>query len=98
MKTRLKKSELLALKIAQEAFEEFGLVLRNVKLYPAKGAWRTNVMLDVMRFEGFAEWHGDGFSQPLTVSVDSWDTMTDLLKYGFKMVQNRPCSFELHRK
>ena len=97
MTKRPKKTELLARRIAERAKEEFGIDLRNVWLRPATGAWRTNAMLDVQPWEGYAEWHDERFSSPLTVSLGSWDTMTDLLRKGFTLEQEQPCSFELRK-
>lgn len=95
MTTRKTKCEMLAQQIQNRALSDFGVVLKNIRLYPAQGAWRTNYRLDVMRWEGFADWNGDGFSNPLTVSLGSWDTMTKLLTNGFVITRNRPTNFEL---
>lgn len=96
MSKRPTKRERLADKIIERCEVEFGVKLRNVRLIPAQGAWRTNKYLDVMAWEGVAEWHNEKFSGPLSCSIESWYTMTDLLRNGFEISRNSGTSFELY--
>lgn len=51
-------------------------------LYPATGAYRTNQMLDVYRWEGFARHYREDGSYMTVVSVGSYETMTNLVKFN----------------
>lgn len=56
---------------------------RDVVLRPARGAWRTDVRLDVYRWEGIGVTRGHvSLPDGMDVSFASWDTMTDCLKHG----------------
>ncbi|MBH3440484.1 hypothetical protein [Pseudomonas luteola] len=51
------------------------------EIYPAQGAWRSNTMLDVWRWEAFAHYVGpDGKNQGTAYAVGSYATITELIK------------------
>src|SRR5690242_2585153 len=87
------KRERLAEKIAAKVKAEFDVELIDFQLIPARGAWRTSRALDVNPWHGWATWSGQGFST--NVSIDSWNTMTELLRKGFTVTRESPCRFEL---
>lgn len=80
-KPRIKLAERLDKKLAEMGYES-KIDVSDIR--PAKGAWRTNWMLDVLRVEGHLEIKG-----PATLDVwmprnlCSWSTITDMLRYGF---------------
>ena len=95
---RPKKSDRLCRAIAERFEREFGLRLENVRLYPAKGFWRTNKRADVQPWNGWADVvfeseSGEVGSYP--IAIGSWDTMTDLLKSGFTVTKDNYSGFEL---
>lgn len=69
-------------------------------LHPATGAWRTNWMLDVYRWEGSGRWtdfgHKGHDGKGLQISIDSWEPMTALVKSGgVKISCDRSTAFEV---
>lgn len=69
-------------KAIERAFSDQGVTVRcdPARLWPAQGRWRTDVRMDVMRWEGSFEilqnvvW--------VKASIQSWDKMSDCIK-GF---------------
>lgn len=49
-------------------------------LHPATGAYRTNVMLDTWRWEGYARHYRPDGSHWMVLSVGSYTPMTELIK------------------
>lgn len=81
--------------ILVKAFAEIGITARfDAKhLRPATGHWRTSVYADVYRWEGSGEMlQSDG--SWITISVDSWDTMTDCVHHGCTVLAGRPTVFD----
>ena len=78
------KRERLAELIAEQLHAVFGIEVENVRLYPAKGFWRTDKRSDAMPWTGYAD---VVFTTPekqmgsYPIAIGSWDTMTDLLKF-----------------
>jgi hypothetical protein len=95
----MKKSERLAKKMAALVLDQFGIELVNFRLYYVTGTWKAQRdKWDVMPWHGYAEWAGAGARQALTVSVCSWDTMTDLLRHGMIVERDGNTGFEFHCK
>lgn len=72
-------------------------------LHPATGAWRTNWMLDVYRWEGTGRWtdfgHKGHDGNGLPISIDSWEPMTALVKCGgVKISQQYATAFEIWQR
>ena len=66
------------------------------RLIPVTGRWRMNrIHADVMPWNGTASVRIGG--RPVDVSVDSWDTMTTLVRSGFNATR-KGLSVELHAK
>jgi hypothetical protein len=83
--------------LIQAAFKaQFNMTVNvdGADLHPATGAWRTNVMLDVYRWEGSGYWTDhDHKGRGLMVSIDSWEPMTALVKHGrVKISPDRSCA------
>lgn len=52
------------------------------EIYPATGAWRTNVNLDVWRWSAYAHYVGpDGKECGTAYAVGSYATITELIKF-----------------
>lgn len=70
--------------LLQKSFPErngLPVVWRPEEIYPAKGAWRSNVNLDVWRWEAFARYvREDGSLSGTAYSVGSYATITELIK------------------
>lgn len=78
------KCERLSELIVELLHESFGIEVENVRLYPAKGFWRTNRLADVMPWNGWADvvyTTPDGQHGRYPIALGSWDTMTDLLRF-----------------
>jgi hypothetical protein len=58
--------------LEQEGFSE-------ILLYPAQGVYRSNRHYDCYRWTGYGKKQGLG---KLTVTLQSWDTMTDCARQG----------------
>lgn len=79
-----------------KAFADIGITARFEPKYlrPAEGYWRTSIYADVYRWEGQGEMLlSDGSWS--TISVDSWDTMTDCVRHGCT-VSKDGVSFDAH--
>ncbi len=94
------KRELLAERVAKAIAELTGCPVRGVVLRPAQGAWRTDERLDVYRWEGYGEISYSKGERWIGFSVDSWDTMTRSLRYGFTIegAHRRSLAWEVHSK
>lgn len=58
----------------------------NVELRPATGHWRTSVMADVHRWDGFGTSGGlHGVPAGSRVTFSSWDTMTACVRRGIEI-------------
>lgn len=72
-------------KMLQEALPDrngLPVVWRAEEIYPAKGAWRTNVNLDVWRWEAFAHYvKPDGSDGGCAYNLGSYATITELISY-----------------
>lgn len=79
--SRKSKKERLAELIREQLQAVFGLEVENVRLYPARGFWRTNTLADVMPWTGYADVVIEGNRGCYPISIGSWDTMTDLLRF-----------------
>lgn len=77
------KRERLAELIIEQLHAVFGLEVENVRLYPAKGFWRTDKRADVMPWNGYADVvvRTDSGIGSYLICIGSWDTMTDLLRF-----------------
>lgn len=64
----------------EQAFKDAGIEVRSdpSKLWPAQGRWRSDVRMDVMRWEGHIEEFR--FEKWQVVCIHSWDKMTDCVK------------------
>lgn len=65
-------------------------------IYGASGYWRQ---ADVYRWECTARTRGrKGFADGISCCIDCWDTMTDCVRYGIEIVQDRGMHFDAHAK
>lgn len=79
----------------REMLEALGF--SDVELWPQRGAWRTNKRLDVYRFEGHATAPADARGYRRSLSLCSWDTMTNIVKSrGLIVDQDDGNSLMLH--
>lgn len=62
---------------------------------PAQGAYRTDVRMDVQRWEGFGKIQHPTTKNWMNCTLDSWSTMRECLK-GFEVVRNSFCGFDIH--
>lgn len=74
-------------KMLQVAFPDRNgrpVIWRAEEIYPAKGAWRTNVNLDVWRWEAFAHYvEPDGKDGGCAYNFGSYGTITELTSFKF---------------
>lgn len=70
--------------------------LRNVRLYPAKGFWKTK-RADVQPWTGWADvvFEADGRTGSYPIGIGSWHTMTELLRNDFTISADSYGGFEL---
>ena len=72
---------------------------RDLRLWEAEGYWRTDIRADVYRWECQAITSGrTDYSDGLTVSLCSWNTMTDCVRFGFEIKRDDAASFEICAK
>lgn len=94
------KKERLTDLIVEQLRENFGIEVENVRLYPAKGFWRTNRLADVMPWQGWADVvfiSPNGQRGRYPIAIGSWDTMTDLLRFQPVSIEKDHCNgYELY--
>lgn len=82
----------LAAKLVKAFADDYGIALRvdPARLSPAQGVWRTDMRMDVCRWEGWGEIKvGERW---MNCSIDSWDTMTACLR-GLSVDREAPYAF-----
>lgn len=80
------KRERLSERLCKLFTEEHGLQIKDVRLYPNQGFWRTRgIEVDVQPWSGSALIKDDGWTNWMRINVGSDYTMTVLLKFGFRI-------------
>ena len=80
----------IRIRLAELLSVELGWLIDPSDLWPQQGAWRTDVRLDVFRWEGLIP--GDELiphQKGRKVGVYCWDSMTDCVRYGVGAEMNR---------
>lgn len=82
-------------KLASMLERELGVPVDPKDITAPEGHWRSSKHADVYRVEGWVKIGN------LSWSIDSWDTMTDLVRQGFCLAREKSaggyaCGYELH--
>lgn len=85
----------LRIKLAALLSDDVILVLPE-DVYPAKGAYRINKMLDNYVWEAFGRRRGG--SSGMVWSFQSYDTMAECVKHGITFTQITGSSFDVNAK
>lgn len=85
----------LRVKLAELLSDDVILVLPE-DVYPAKGAYRTNKMLDNYVWEAFGRSRGGGSG--MVWSFQSYDTMSECVKHGITFIPITGSSFDVNAK
>lgn len=70
----------------------------DAEIFAAQGAWRSNVKLDVCRWEGYATRAGTTNRYALYSWDRMWDRMTDCVRFGITVESDGGATFDVSAK
>lgn len=89
--------KLCAMLIAAFKAQNIELVLTPDRIQPAQGRNRTDRRMDVYRWEAFGKIVVAGGSPGgISCTIDSWDTVTDCVRYGIGVNCDNGYSFDAY--